>query len=77
MLQNADYGSCLQRFTCFAALLLNNKTSLGSEGRRGKKILFGGGGRYVDEVLIGSIWRLFSEDVALSEQTWHLSTALF
>lgn len=50
MLENADYGSGLQRYTCFAALLLNNKTSLGSEGRRGEKSYLGEGERYVDEV---------------------------
>lgn len=53
MLENADYGSGLQRYTCFAALLLNNKTSLGSEGRRGGGNLIWGRGK---DMLMKSDW---------------------
>lgn len=52
MLENADYSSGLQRYTCFAALLLNNKTSLGSEERRGKKSYLGEG----EDMLMKSDW---------------------
>lgn len=53
MLENADYSSGLQRYTCFAALLLNNKTSLGSEERRGKKKSYLGEG---EDMLMKSDW---------------------
>lgn len=53
MLENADYSSGLQRYTCFAALLLNNKTSLGSEGRRGEKKSYLGEG---EDMLMKSDW---------------------
>lgn len=58
----------------FCCIVVEQKTSLRSEGEK-KNILFREKEVAVWWRLIGSIWRLFSEDVTLSEQPWHLSTA--